>query len=91
MRGWHLTKRGDYINGELAGRTRAGIVSLARSGLWAYVVRDLNGQEKGRGANFPTAAAAMQAAEAFTTPAEPNHALAAQVMAFLRTKTEGAS
>ena len=70
-RGWRLTKRGDWINSQLANRTRAGIVSLERSGLWAYVVRTLQGQEKGRGANYPTAAAAMQAAETAAAPVEP--------------------
>ena len=39
MRGWRLTRRGDYINSELANRTRAAVVSLERSGLWAFVVR----------------------------------------------------
>lgn len=86
MQGWRLTKRGDWINGQLANRTRAGIVSLERSGLWAYVVRTLRGQETGRGANYPTAVAAMQAAEADAAPVEPNRDLAAQVMAFMRDK-----
>lgn len=91
MQGWRLTRRGDWINGQLAGRTRAGIVSLERSGLWAYVVRTLQGQETGRGANYPTAVAAMQAAEldAEAAPGEPNRDLAAQVMAFMRAKSEG--
>ena len=70
MRGWWLTRRGDYINSELANRTRAAIVSLERSGLWAFVVRTLQGKETDRGRNYPTAAAAMQAAEASTAPAK---------------------
>ena len=51
MRGWRLTRRGDYINSELANRTRAAVVSLERSGLWAFVCthsareRDRAGQE----------------------------------------------
>ena len=52
MRGWRLTRRGDYINSELANRTRAAVVSLERSGLWAFVVRTLQGQETGRGRNY---------------------------------------
>ena len=75
MQGWNLTKRGDYINGNLAGRTRAGIVALERSGLWSFVLRTLAGVEKGRGANYPTAAAA---------PAMPNRTLAAEVLSFMR-------
>ena len=90
MQGWRLTRREDWINGQLADRTRAGIVSLERSGLWAYVVRTLQGQEKGRGANYPTAVAAMQAAETAAAPVEPNRNLAAQVMTFMRAKNEGA-
>lgn len=74
MQGWNLTKRGDYINGNLAGRTRAGIVALERSGLWSFVVLTLAGVEKGRGANYPTAAA----------PAMPNRTLAAEVLSFMR-------
>lgn len=89
MRGWRLTRRGDYINSELANRTRAAVVSLERSGLWAFVVRTLQGQETGRGRNYPTAAAAMQAAEASTAPAKPNREIAAQVMDYLRAKQEG--
>ncbi len=44
-----------------------------------------------RGANYPTAVAAMQAAEtdAEAAPVEPNRDLAAQVMAFMRAKSEG--
>ena len=83
MQGWNLTKRGDYINGNLAGRTRAGIVALERSGLWSYVVRTLVGVEKGRGANYPTAAAAMEAAAA-AAPVKPNRTLAAEVLSFMR-------
>ena len=33
MTGWKLTRRGDYINGDLANRTRAAVVALERSGL----------------------------------------------------------
>ncbi len=89
MRGWRLTRRGDYINSGLANRTRAAVVSLERSGLWAFVVRTLQGQEKGRGRNYPTAAAAMQAAEASTAPAKPKREIAAQVMDYLSAKQEG--
>ncbi|MCY4081863.1 MAG: hypothetical protein OXF54_16595 [Caldilineaceae bacterium] len=89
MRGWRLTRRGDYINSELANRTRAAVVSLERSGLWSFVVRTLQGQEKGRGRNFPTAAAAMQAAEASTTPPKPNKKIAAQVIDYLGAKQKG--
>ena len=91
MRGWRLTRRGDYINSELANRTRAAVVSLERSGLWSFVVRTLQGQEKGRGRNYPTAAAAMQAAEASTTPAKPNKEMASQVMDYLGAKQRGTS
>ncbi len=90
MRGWRLTRRGDYINSELANRTRAAVVSLERSGLWAFVVRTLQGQEKARGRNYPTAAAAMQAAEATIAPAEPNREIAAQVMDHLNARQRGA-
>lgn len=90
MRGWRLTRRGDYINSELANRTRAAVVSLERSGLWAFVVRTLQGQEKARGRNYATAAAAMQAAEASIAPAEPNREIAAQVMDHLIAKQRGA-
>ena len=90
MRGWRLTRRGDYINSELANRTRAAVVSLERSGLWAFVVRTLQGQEKARGRNYPTAAAAMQAAEASIAPAEPNREITAQVMDHLNAKQRGA-
>ena len=86
MRGWQLTRRGDYINSELANRTRAAVVSLERSGLWALVVRTLQGQEKARGRNYPTATAAMQAAEASIAPAEPNREIATQVMDHLDAK-----
>ena len=89
MRGWRLTRRGDYINSELANRTRAAVVSLERSGLWAFVVRTLQGQEKGRGKNYPTASAAMKAAEASTAPAKPNRKVAAQVMDHLNAKKGG--
>ena len=89
MRGWRLTRRGDYINSELANRTRAAVVSLERSGLWAFVVRTLRGQETGRGRNYPTAAAAMQAAVASTVPAKPNREIATQVTDYLRTKQGG--
>ncbi len=89
MRGWRLTRRGDYINSELANRTRAAVVSLERSGLWAFVVRTLRGQETGRGRNYPTAAAAMQAAEASTAPAKPNREIAMQVTDYLRAKQGG--
>ncbi|MCZ0939676.1 MAG: hypothetical protein OXJ55_13625 [Caldilineaceae bacterium] len=83
MRGWRLTRRGDYINSELANRTRAAVVSLERSGLWAFVVRTLQGQETGQGRNYPTAAAAI------TVPAKPNREIAAQVMDYLRAKQGG--
>lgn len=86
MRGWRLTRRGDYINSELANRTRAAVVSLERSGLWAFVVRTMQGQETDRGRNFPTAAAAIQAAEASTAPVKPNREIAAQVMDYLHAK-----
>ena len=89
MRGWRLTRRGDYINSELANRTRAAVVSLERSGLWAFVVRTIKGQEKARGRNYPTAAAAMQAAEAATTPAKPNKKMASQVMDYLNARQKG--
>lgn len=89
MQRWRLTRRGDYINSELANRTRAGVVSLERSGLWAFVVRTLQGKETGRGKNYPTAAAAMQAAEASTAPAKPNSEMAAQVMDYLHAKQGG--
>ncbi len=89
MRGWRLTRRGDYINSGLANRTRAAVVSLERSGLWAFVVRTLQGQETGQGKNYPTAAAAMQAAEASIAPAEPNREIAAQVMDYLDAKQRG--
>ena len=89
MRGWRLTRRGDYINSELANRTRAAVVSLERSGLWAFAVRTLHGQEKGRGRNYPTAAAAMRAAEAATAPAKPNKEIASQVMDYLNARQEG--
>lgn len=64
-------------------------MSLERSGLWAFVVRTLQGKETGRGRNYPTAAAAMQAAEASTAPARPNREIAAQVMDYLDAKQEG--
>ena len=89
MRGWRLTRRGDYINSELANRTRAAAVSLERSGLWAFVVRTLQGQEKRRCRNCPTAAAAMQAAEAAAAPAKTNKEIAAQVMDYMNAKQEG--
>jgi len=58
--GWKLTRRGDYINGDLANRTRAAVVALECSGLWSYVVRDrATGEDQGRGANYPTAQGAM--------------------------------
>jgi len=89
MRGWRLTRRGDYINSELANRTRAAVVSLERSGLWSFVVRTLQGQEKARGRNYPTVAAAMRAAEAAATAAKPNKEIAAQVIDYLGTKQRG--
>ena len=91
MRGWRLTRRGDYINSELANRTRAAVVSLERSGLWSFVVRTLQGQERARGRNYPTAAAAMQAAEAATAPAKPNKEIVSQVMDYLSAKQGGTS
>lgn len=84
-----MTRRGDYINSGLANRTRAAVVSLERSGLWAFVVRTLQGQEKGQGRNYPTAAAAMQAAEAAAAPAKPKREIAAQVIDYLSAKQEG--
>ncbi len=92
MTGWKLTRRGDYINGELANRTRAAVVALERSGLWSFVVRDrVTGEDQGRGANYPTAQAAMDAAEveAEAAPVEPNRALTAQVIDFMRAKRRG--
>ncbi len=90
MTGWKLTRRGDYINGDLASRTRAAVVALERSGLWSFVVRDrATGEDRGRGANYPTAQAAMDAAEAEAAPVEPNRALAAQVMEFMQAKQRG--
>ncbi|MDE0462106.1 MAG: hypothetical protein OXH93_06855 [Caldilineaceae bacterium] len=89
MTGWKLTRRGDYINGDLADRTRAAVVALERSGLWSFVVRDrATGEDQGRGANYPTAQAAMDAAEveAEAAPVEPNQALAAQVIDYMRAK-----
>ena len=48
--GWKLTRRGDYINGDLANRTRAAVVALERSGLWSFVVRDrATGEDLGSG------------------------------------------
>lgn len=84
-----MTRRGDYINNELANRTRAAVVSLERSALWSFVVRTLQGQEKGRGRNFPTAAAAMRAAEEAATAAKPNKEIAAQVTDYLGAKQRG--
>ena len=92
MTDWKLTRRGDYINGELANRTRAAVVALERSGLWSFVVRNrATGEDLGRGANYPTAQAAMDAAEteAEAAPVEPNRALAAQVMEFMQAKQRG--
>ncbi len=92
MTGWKLTRRGDYINGDLANRMRAAVVALERSGLWSFVVRDrATGEDLGRGANHPTAQAAMDAAEteAEAAPVEPNRALAAQVMEFMQAKQRG--
>ena len=68
---------------------RAVVVSLERSGLWAFVVRTLKGKETGWGRNYPTAPAAMQAAEASAAPAKPNREVAAQVMDYLRAKQGG--
>jgi len=92
MTGWNLTRRGDYINGDLANRTRAAVVALERSGLWSFVVRDrATGEDQGRGANYPTAQGAMDAAEveAEAAPVEPNRALAAQVIDFMQAKQRG--
>ncbi len=90
MTGWKLTRRGDYINGDLANRTRAAVVALERSGLWSFVVRDrVTGEDQGRGANYATAQAAMDAAEAEAAPVAPNRALAAQVMEFMQAKQKG--
>lgn len=83
MRQWRLTKRGDYINGALADRTRAGVVALERSGLWSYVLRTLTGMGKARGANFPTAA------ETVAAPVEPNRSLAEEVISFMQAKNGG--
>ncbi|MXY95473.1 MAG: hypothetical protein F4047_07345 [Caldilineaceae bacterium SB0670_bin_27] len=89
MRGWRLTRRGDYINSELANRTRPAVVSLERSSLWSFVVRTLQGQEKRRGRNYPTAAAAMQAAEEAATAANANKEISAQVTDYLGAKQRG--
>ena len=92
MTGWNLTRRGDYINGDLANRTRGAVVALERSGLWSFVVRDrATGEDQGSGKNYPTAQAAMDAAEteAEAAPVEPNRALAAQVMDFMQAKQRG--
>ncbi len=90
MTGWKLTRRGDYINGDLANRTRAAVVALERSGLCSFVVRDrATGEDQGRGANYPTAQAAMDAAEAEAAPVALNQALAAQVMDFMQAKQRG--
>ena len=90
MTGWNLTRRGDYINGDLANRTRAAVVALERSGLWSFVVRDrATGEDLGRGANYPSAQAAMDAAETEAAPVEPNRALAAQVIDFMQAKQRG--
>ena len=87
MTGWKLTRRGDYINGDLANRTLAAVVALERSGLWSYVVRDrATGEDQGRGANYPTAQGAMDAAEAEAAPVEPHRAPAAQVIGFMQAK-----
>ncbi|MCY3904849.1 MAG: hypothetical protein OXF76_16935 [Caldilineaceae bacterium] len=90
MTGWKLTRRGDYINGDLASRTLAAVVALERSGLWSYVVRDrATGEDQGRGANYPTDQGAMDAAEAEAAPVEPHRAPAAQVIDFMQAKQRG--
>ncbi|MDE0179894.1 MAG: hypothetical protein OXL39_01025 [Caldilineaceae bacterium] len=90
MTGWKLTRRGDYINGDLANRTLAAVVALERSGLWSYVLRDrATGEDQGRGANYPTDQGAMDAAEAEAAPVEPHRAPAAQVIDFMQAKQRG--
>ena len=86
---WRMTRKGYYIAPQLP-RGCAGIVSEQRgSGLWRFVVRDRKtGAEVSRGDSFQDAPAAMDAAESCTRPAEPNKAIAAQVMDFMRTQDE---
>ena len=81
---------GDYINGALADLTRAGVVARERFGLWSYVLRILTGVEKARGANFPTAAAAMEAEETAAASVVPNRSLAEEVISFMQAKNGGA-
>lgn len=86
---WRMTRKGYYIARELPGG-RAGIVSEQRgSGLWRFVVRDReSGAEVRRGDSFQDAPAAMDAAESSIRPAEPDKAVAAQVIEFMRGQDE---
>ena len=86
---WRMTRKRYYIAPQLPGG-RAGIVSEQRgSGLWQFVVRDRKtGAEVSRGDSFQDAPAAMNAAESCTRLAEPNRAIAAQVMDFMRAKDQ---
>ena len=81
-----MTRKGYYIAPQLPGG-RVGIVSEQRgSGLWRFVVRDREtGAEVSRGDSFQDATGA---AESCTRPAEPNKAIAAQVMDFMRAQDE---
>ena len=86
---WRMTRKGSYIVPQLPGG-KAGIVSEQRgSGLWRFVIRDREtGAEVGRGDSFQDAPAAMDAAENCTRLTEPNRAIAAQVLDFMRAKNQ---
>ena len=86
---WRMTRKGYYIAPQLPGG-RAGIVAEQRgSGLWRFVIRDREtGAEVSRGDSFQDAPAAMDAAESCTRPAEPNRAITAQVLDFMRAKDQ---
>ena len=88
---WRMTKRGYYIHPRLPGQ-RAGIVSEQdKTGLWRFAVRErATGAVVRVGDSYPTAAAAMDAAEAVGAPGQPNSDLAGQVMDFLQDKQGGA-
>lgn len=86
---WRMTRKGYYFAQQFPGG-RAAIVSEQRgSSLWRFVVHDKEtGAELSRGNSFQKAPAAMDAVESCTRPVEPNKAIAAQFMEFMRAQDE---
>lgn len=86
---WPMTRKGYYIAQQFPGG-RAAIVSEQRgSSLWRFVVHDREtGVEVSRGDSFQEAPTAMEAVESCTRQVEPNNAIAAQFMDFMRAQNE---